>query len=439
MSTRVAPAAAGLTLTLALSTLATAQTMTGEPAVDSAAVARAAYTRSVAAARTDSLDRAQRELVRAASAWPTQPAYAWALAVIAAARRDTAVTLSALEQVAAAGAGHAVASDARFAYLGAHPRFMAVAETLRAQAVPAARSSIFRTVPDSTLWPEGVDCTSNSDTCWLTSIAHRNVFVVSRDGGVQPLLDNGGVMSGPVTAVRYDVRRDCLWVTTSAGIGPAPRTPARAELARVNLHTRRIEQRWGVPGNDTLHVLGDLAISSDGDLLISDSRTPALYLLPHDASALAVIVHPLFRSLQGVAFIPGSPYAVVADYSHGLLRVDLRTRAVRRFDDGSVGSSLGVDGIAWHNGAVIGVQNGLAPPRVVQFTLDLAFERIVDMRVLDRNTGVADEPTGGSIVGDAYVYLANSSWAKFDEAGVRVPGSRLAGPVLLQVPLLRRR
>ena len=43
-----------------------AQTMTGEPAVDSASAARAAYARAIAAARTDSLGRAERELLRAA-------------------------------------------------------------------------------------------------------------------------------------------------------------------------------------------------------------------------------------------------------------------------------------------------------------------------------------------------------------------------------------
>ena len=274
---------------------------------------------------------------------------------------------------------------------------------------------------DSTLWPEGVDCTADGETCWITSVAQRNLFVVPRHGIARPLVGGSQLLPGPVTAVRYDARRDRLWVTTSTGVGPAPRAPSRAVLALVNPHSGRVERSWAIPGSDSLHVLGDLAVSADGDVLVSDSRSPALYLLAHGAATLAAIAHPLFRSLQGVAFVPGSPYAIVADYSHGLLRVDVRSGRVRRVDDAPVGSSLGVDGIAWHDGAVVGVQNGFAPPRVVQFDLDPSLERITEVRLLDRNSGVADEPTGGTIIGDSFVYVANSSWEKYDDAGARVP------------------
>ena len=59
------------------------------------------------------------------------------------------------------------------------------------------------------------------------------------------------------------------------------------------------------------------------------------------------------------------------------------------------------------------------------------------MREIDRNSGIADEPTSGTIIGNTFVYVANSSWEKFDDAGVRLPRSRLVAPVLLQLPLGR--
>lgn len=67
---------------------------------------------------------------------------------------------------------------------------------------------------------------------------------------------------------------------------------------------------------------------------------------------LEVVRSPLFRPLQGVADIPTRQQLVVADYSHRLLRVDLRTRVVTRSADAAGSTSLGVDGIVWDNGSI---------------------------------------------------------------------------------------
>src|SRR5689334_2456657 len=77
----------------------------GHAAADSAAVARAAWGRMNAARRTGDLASAQAEAVRAATAWPTQPAYQWTRAILAARAGDTAATLIALRAYAALGLG----------------------------------------------------------------------------------------------------------------------------------------------------------------------------------------------------------------------------------------------------------------------------------------------------------------------------------------------
>jgi hypothetical protein len=413
-----------------------AQATTGLATVDSAAVARAAYARGSAAARHDSLDAAQRELARAATAWPTQPAYPWALAIIAAARHDTVTVTTALEQLLAAGAAHDVVGDARFAEFRTVATFRPLADSLAKLGRPAPRSTVYRTLADSTLWPEGVDCTADGATCWVTSVAHRNVLAVAADGRAHPVAK--APLPGPVTAVRYDARRDRLWVATSTDVGPAPRGVQRAQLLLLDPRTGLVEQSWNIPGADSTHVLGDLALSPDGDVLVSDSRQPTLYLLARGATALSRISHPLFRSLQGVAFVPRTPYAVVADYSHGLLRVNVSSGEVRRVDDAPGGSSLGIDGLVWYRGSIVGVQNGFAPARVVQLELDASLERITAQRELDRNFDIADEPTSGTLVGNAFVYVATSSWEKHDDSGVRLPHVALRAPILLRLPLPAR-
>jgi hypothetical protein len=181
-----------------------------------------------------------------------------------------------------------------------------------------------------------------------------------------------------------------------------------------------------------------VAIGPLGDVYASDSRDPVLYRLEDGVDTLQAIRHPLFRSLQGVAPAPDGRTVFVADYSHGLMRVDVITGDVVRIADGPGSTSLGCDGLAWDDGALVAVQNGVNPPRVVRFVLDSAWMGIVRTELLDQNLPMADEPTMGVVLGDDFVYVANSQWGKYGDDGQLLPNARLRRPVLLSVPLPRR-
>ena len=61
-------------------------------------------------------------------------------------------------------------------------------------------------------------------------------------------------------------------------------------------------------------------------------------------------------------------------------------------------TSLGCDGLAWDDGALVAVQNGVVPPRVVRFTLDSTWSGITRVELIDQNLPIADEPTAGVVV-----------------------------------------
>jgi sugar lactone lactonase YvrE len=208
-------------------------------------------------------------------------------------------------------------------------------------------------------------------------------------------------------------------------------------LLRIRISDGMIERRWDLPTITGGHVLGDLAVGPAGDVFVTDSNDPVLYRLRPTSQQLEPIRNPLFHSLQGLAPSPDGTTLFLADYSHGLLRVDLATNVVTRLDDVPNSTSLGCDGIAWDRGAIIAVQNGVTPARIMRFTLDPSRTRIARADVLDRNSAVADEPTIGAVVGGEFVYVANGQFEKYDEAGRRVPGKALTSPVLLSVPLPR--
>src|SRR5262249_48917672 len=147
--------------------------------------------------------------------------------------------------------------------------------------------------------------------------------------------------------VRVDAARRVLWVTTSpvrSAPGFATGDTVSAELLRIRLSDGQIEKRIRVPSTGSPQTLGDLAIGPAGDVFVTGSSDPVWYRLRPNGTAFEAIRSPLLRSPQGIAPAPDGRVVYVADYSHGLLRVDLETRAVTRLDDAPGSTSVGCDG-----------------------------------------------------------------------------------------------
>jgi hypothetical protein len=293
------------------------------------------------------------------------------------------------------------------------------------------------TLSDSTFWPEGIDFDARTGFFYVTSVRHGTVAEVDERGRARDLLARHQTGIGAILAARVDTARNVLWATSS-GLPQFERytaaDSAQAALLRIRLADGVIERRYPLPAS-TRHALGDVAIGANGDVFVSDSRDPALYWLRRNADSLIRITSPLFRSLQGIAPSPAGDAVIVADYSHGLLRLSLRDGVVTWLGGVDGATPLGLDGIVWYQGGIIAIQNGFAPARVVWFQLDPTGTRLTGSRVIDQNASLADEPTIGTVAGNQFVYVANSQWEKFDDAGIRKANVRLTPPILLALPL----
>jgi hypothetical protein len=186
----------------------------------------------------------------------------------------------------------------------------------------------------------------------------------------------------------------------------------RVGVYGYDLETGRLKRKaWMSRDSSTAHTFGDVAVAPNGDVYVSDSEAPWIRELAAGSDSLVrFLTHPLFRSLQGMAITPDGGTMYVADYSHGLLRVSLTSKRVSPLTAPRGVTLLGVDGLYWHRGALIGVQNGVTPARVVRFCLDPGGRSVRRLEVLDRNPAVADEPTLGTMEGDSLVYVATSEW-----------------------------
>jgi sugar lactone lactonase YvrE len=410
------------------------------PQADSATQARAAYRRAVGAFRQRDLPAAREEMRRAAELWPTQQAYLESAAGLAAMARDTGDATRWIGKLAELGVGANIASDTTYRPLVGAAAFDAAAARLSAATAPVARSSVRLTIPDTMFHAEGAAYDARTGRWFVGSVTQRRIVSVGRDGNVSEFAAPAAGGLAGVFGMAVDSARRTLWVATTALPRMAGFTAAdsgRVGVFGFDLETGRVRRSvWMRRDSSTAHTFGDVAVAPNGDVYVSDSQSPWIHRLAAGADSLvAFVTHPLFRSLQGMALSPDGGTMFVADYSHGLMRIDLRTRSVTALAASAGVTLLGVDGLYVHRGALIGVQNGIAPPRLVRFCLDASRGNVVKAEVLDRNPALVDEPTLGAIVGDSAFYVATSQWEKFTDAGARAPGSRLRPATVVGVPL----
>ena len=92
-------------------------------------------------------------------------------------------------------------------------------------------------------------------------------------------------------------------------------------------------------------------------------------------------------------------------------------------------------GLYVHDGALVWVQNGVEPARVVQARLNADGERMESLQVLDAGHPDYDVPTTGVIVGDTLFYVATAQLGAIRPGGRVAPADSLRENVILRVTL----
>jgi sugar lactone lactonase YvrE len=409
------------------------------PAADSAQAARDAWRQAVPLIRRKEWAPAREHARRAFEAWPAQPFYVAAYASLSARMSDTAQTVRALTHLADLGLGLDVAADSDFALVKNAAALRGVVRRLAANAAPMAKSVVAATLAEADFFPEGMSHDPARGVWYLGSIRHRKVTRIARGGAADDIVKAGQDGLWAVFGVRADPASGTLWVTTAAipqMAGYVPADSGRSGIYAFDLSTGRLKARYLLPPSAPGHLLGDLVVAPNGDVYATDSQDPAIWrVLKGGSEAQEFLRHPLFRSLQGPAVDPAGRTLYVADYSHGVLAVDLNTRETSVLATPPRTTALGIDGLAWHAGSLVGVQNGVAPPRIVRLALDGRGRRIIGIEVIDRQLALATEPTIGTVWGKSFFYVANSQWESYDQAGRLKAGVRLEPPRILEITL----
>ena len=348
-----------------------------------------------------------------------------------------------LDTIAAMGVTVDLAADARnaqdFASIATDPRFDAWQRRTAANAGPIVHSTVWHRFADAGLVTEDVSENPKDHSFYVSSVLKHKIVRVDARGA-----ETGFPLEAPesgwnVSGVQVDAKRGVLWVSAQALRGFPGIADADAGKSRLSAYglksKRRLYTHEFVPEPDRQIAIGDLALTPAGDVLAMDSQGGKVYRVAADRRSLDGLNRP-FLSPQDAAISEDGKAAFIADYQRGIARIDLNTGDHEwLLADRSIALS-GIDGLYSYRGGLIAIQNGVQPERILFCGLDGDGRRITHCKVLERGEPLG-EPTHGVVIGDAFVYLANSGWNKLDEHGKPRAGETLTAPELRRLPLPR--
>jgi tetratricopeptide (TPR) repeat protein len=374
----------------------------------------------------------------AAELRPNHPRLMYNLAVGYALTGQHAEALLWLGKVAAMGLVYPADKDEDFEALKGRGEFKTVLKTFEQNKAPLITSAPAFTIREKGLIPESVAYDPLSETFYLSSVYKRKILSLNKRGEVKDFADaRDGLWS--VMGMKVDAARRLLWVCTAAHpqmSGYREAENGDTALFKYDLRSGRLIRKYTLAHNPKPHWFGDLVINSRGDVFATDSLSPAIYVVRSGRDELELFLDgEPFSSLQGLDFTPDEKRLFVADYAKGIFVVELATRKIVNLAPAPDSTLLGIDGLYFYKGSLIGVQNGVNPQRLIRLFPSADLSRVERFEIIEANNPVFDEPTLGVLVKDMFYFIANSQWNLIDKNGQLAPADKLKEPAILKIRL----
>lgn len=310
------------------------------------------------------------------------------------------------------------------------PEFQRISRRLAAEERRVASASVLHRLPDPSLVPEGIAYDPASRRFFLGSLFHRIVSLDER-GQVGEFVGVAANLDA-VLGVYVDTPRARLCAVTTNAFENSGRDALRNAVACFRLADASPETRLAAPDAAQLN---DLVIATDGTVYATDSASGSLFRAVPGATRLETFGEGgAIRGANGLTLAPGG--ALYVAMSTGIARVDAATGALERLPQPDDVVTGGIDGLYWHEGDLLGIQNVFNPARVVRVRLSRDGGRVEGLQVLQsRHHPSFHEPTTGAIVGDRFVVIANSYVGRFQPDGSLRQPETMRGTDLLAIAL----
>ena len=264
----------------------------------------------------------------------------------------------------------------------------------------------------------------------VSAINKRNIYTVEPSGKAEALLEKPLEVSPTAMKIGADAT---LWLVgmgiPEGGLVEKDAHFGQSYLYQIDLEQQKILSAYSI-NDGKQHLFGDLEITEDGSIYVSDSRANAVYQLKEE-KLVNLVSDPAWLSIQGISSLNG--HLIIADYVNGLFSYDLSENTLQSIANSQKVSMKGIDGLYTYDGGLVAIQNGVQPNKVVKLALDDELSCVKAYEFLEKHHPAFGEPTLGAIERDALIFVANSFWNE-NKAGM-LEKDTLLKPVILKLDL----
>jgi sugar lactone lactonase YvrE len=295
-----------------------------------------------------------------------------------------------LRKVAAFKAGLDPSRDSIFAELRSSHEFEEIVAAVREATPPVLRSSVAFEVGEGDLVPESIAYDPNGKQFYFGSRKKGKVIRCSAAGRCMTFASGLGEVLG------LKISGSGLWLLNNSN--------KESALIHYELASAREVRRYSVMGAG--HSFNDLTVAPNGDIYLTDTPAGAVWFLARGASDLTKLPER-FEFANGITLSPDGRLLYVATFPDGIHVMDLRTRAIAPIPHPANLCLATIDGLYFHRGGMVAIQNAFMSPRVVRFTLTQNLRAIERFEILERRNPAFEGVTNGVILGSDFFYMAN--------------------------------
>ncbi len=367
---------------------------------------------------------------------PQNPMLHYALASRALAVGDRALSLAQLRETLRLGSGFLPPRDLGLRALNDDPAYEAIRSEMES-VLPRVNEDALRafTLTDKTFLPEGIAYDASSRRFFIGSTVQKKIFAVDANGNTSTFVQDDTLDSLLGLAVERKTNR--LLVISTNGFIEKDLTKRRNLIVAYDLAQAKEVERVRIA--DALQ-LNDIALLPDGSWAVSDTQAHRVWFIAGSTgsrSIRALTPAGATRGANGIAVSNDGDYVYVGAV-RALLRVRVLDGLVETVRMPARESLAAIDGLVFHQGSLLAIQNSTNPGRVVRATLASDGLSVTNVETIlsHHHVDVAEPTTLAVVEDDAYV-LATTNVTAIDERGGVDKNAKLLPPVVLKVPLRR--
>ncbi len=332
-----------------------------------------------------------------------------------------------------------IEKDNDFSYIKNSDEFKELLIKIKELKKPINTSSMAFVIDEKDLHPESIAFDEETGIFYLGSIHKRKIISTDKNGQTKIFIPEkqDGLLA--VNGIKINSRDRLLWAACTAipqMIDYDENLDGLTSIFKYDLDSKKLLKKYLAPNDSNQHYFGDLAINKNGDIYVSDSKYPAIYLIKYNSSEIELFYENTdFVSLQGLDFSNDGKELFFADYATGIYKLNINTKEITHLKEMRDYTTKGIDGLYFYNNSLIAIQNGVLPKRVTRYFLNDDLDLITSYKILESANPNFNEPTLGVIVKNNLYYIANSQWESYNKNGSIFPMNKLEKIIILRTEL----